>query len=92
MRIRPKQSDSPMVIRKKMLPRLRPKMTPEMKSCTVIGRLLVLPATRSATFLSSGSSVPQMPFSPASMMNTSTKPITSSQLPNILLSTSFMPV
>src|SRR5487761_2541536 len=30
--------------------------------------------------------------SPASMMNTSTKPITSSQLPSALLSTSFMPV
>src|SRR5487761_2236299 len=50
------------------------------------------PVTRRYVFLISGSSVPQMPFSPASMMNTSTKPITSSQLPRALLSTSFMPV
>ena len=55
-------------------------------------RSAALPVTRRNVFLISGSSVPQMPFSPASMMNTSTKPMTSSQLPSTLLSTSFMPV
>ena len=36
MRIRPKQSDSPIVIRKKMPPRLKPKITPEVNSCILI--------------------------------------------------------
>ena len=78
MRIKPKHSDSPIVIRKKMLPMLRPKMTPEISSCvSIIGRSRpgrrALPVTRRNVFLISGSSVPQMPFSPASMMNTSSE-------------------
>ena len=76
-----------MVIRKKMLPMLKPKMTPEISSCVSI-MALSLPSSSAAArcarnehLFSSGSSVPQMPFSPASMMKTSKKPMNSSQLP-----------
>src|SRR3989339_1076782 len=36
MRIKPKQRDKPIAIRKKMLPILNPKITPEISSCVSI--------------------------------------------------------
>src|SRR5450631_394991 len=65
------------------------------RGCSMLaGRLAVsVVALRLVKSRSSrGCSVPQMPFSPASMMNTSRKPMNSPQLPISLLITSFMPV
>ncbi len=98
MRISPKHSDSPIAMRKKIAPMERPKMTPGMRSCVSIRGAPFRRAAAGASlprrnsFCSSGCSVPQMPFSPASMMNTRRKPMNSSQLPISLLITSFMPV
>jgi hypothetical protein len=36
IRIKPKQRDNPIAIRKKMLPMLNPKITPEISSCVSI--------------------------------------------------------
>ena len=89
MRISPKQSDRPIAIRKKMLPMLSPKITPEISSCAsimdpcLLYRSFPLAARfrGEQSFPAAAPAMPQMPFSPASMMKTSRKPMNSSQLP-----------